>query len=140
MAADGVFVAAEALSRLDDPAAGELALELLESFARSDGARYRFFRVAPTDLGPILERIAASRRLPLPSGFPSSLQVVGALPFARPAGGYIGEDSAAAAEMTFLDASGRPGSAGGGSYAWDRPTGRILHVVASDRDEILIVP
>ncbi len=133
MAADAVFLGADALSRMGDPAAGALAMDLLARLARSDPARYRYFRIAPEDLAAIRERIAASG-CPRPVGFPTSLEVRGRLPFARPAIGTILNDTALSLGMTFLDGAGRPGGAGGGTYAWDRRTGRILHVRTARED------
>jgi hypothetical protein len=126
MAADSIFCTAVQLSLMNEPAAGALALDLLTRFARSDQARSLYFRIAPSDLAPALDRISRISGLPIPPDFPCPNLTVGSLPFARPAGFPISTDVARMNDWAFLDASGRP--ADGGSYAWDRTTGSIYPI------------
>ena len=136
--ADGVLLTATLVARMPDPGGPWLALSLLERFWRSDRARYFFGRVLPAPVAELEAELQAKGVAPT-FGWPQVLEVTGTLPVASPLYGDIRLGRAMAANMTFLDGMGRP-TGGVGSYAWDRPTGRIYRVLADDPALFPLVP
>ena len=125
-AADGIYMAAYFLLRLDDEGAAPLASYLLGRFIDSPRGKHFFIATGPEEYKLLTKDLAARELTPSFGVWPDS-ETRGRLPFAAPVRGWVSQGRATTYEMVFLDGAGRP--QGNGRYAWDRKRGRIYEVV-----------
>lgn len=122
MVIDALYVAIIELAGIDS---GEwVAADLLKSFSRSSHGRYDFLGVCPEPVAKAIMHVVDETHI---IGNWTPREVVGQLPIARGVSGSVTRSRALEKNMVFLDGAGIPSA--NGFYAWDRPSGRIYHLI-----------